>query len=545
MIFIRKLILILLFSSLLLNTTAYEDKESIRKRVSFYKQIENYSNDLISATVDKEKGLYCKAKTFVSNNQKTLEVPMNQAICPHFLFPFKFEIVEMLNNIKNLTNTVGKEQKLSVFVLVYNILYQLYANKKFVKDYIKEKELVQYENLKIQEINNIEDSFPKIILRKSTLEYDHYRLLSMKKLANEAPDELVFIYKSVLYQVTQNDHMEAIFHWISSFDNFKHAYGIVMSRAMTLRLNEYYVLLDLKNNQFKYNEIERKNLDINQYMCKNVGCPCIILFIDLCNHYQPQFTDLRDKRPIVLDTIVGYFQNSATKNYDMGEEINFTYTNDPNNKVLFMNYGFTIPNNIFNLYKLQVMDEVTLNQFQLKLCGELHCFDNASASDTSVIPSIRQYTFKYNSFNENLINYAKVKSLKNKDLEKSSYSSLLKSIKSNAIISDNHEIASWVYYLQILRGDFISSSKASLKDSIKNGQIYRDKRRALEKEWRDEEYQRKSWRDLRHYDLIYDMDISYKRIVLVNILHSENKLIKTIHSDIIGNMKKSILSSIK
>jgi len=46
--------------------------------------------------------------------------------------------------------------------------------------------------------------------------------------------------------------MEAMFHWVSNFETFKHAYGIVMSRGMTLRLTEYYTLVDTKSNQSKY-----------------------------------------------------------------------------------------------------------------------------------------------------------------------------------------------------------------------------------------------------------------------------------------------------
>jgi len=48
--------------------------------------------------------------------------------------------------------------------------------------------------------------------------------------------------------------------------------------------------------------------------------------------------------------------SSATKEYDIGEEISYTYTNDPNNIVMFMHYGFIIPNNIFNLFELKLRD---------------------------------------------------------------------------------------------------------------------------------------------------------------------------------------------
>jgi hypothetical protein len=80
-----------------------------------------------------------------------------------------------------------------------------------------------------------------------------------------------------------------------------------------------------------------------------------------------------------------------------------------------------------------------------------------------------------------------------------------------------------------------------MEDSIKNGQIYRKKRREIEAEWKDEETQRAKWRDLRHFDLIYDLDISFKRIVLDHLVRGEKNLIASLHTSITNNLKAKIL----
>lgn len=531
---------IIIILLLLTNILSYEDNEGRVKRYKFYKDIQKFSNNTMTVGVDPFNGLYCQANEFISNSQKTLKVPKDHAMCPYYIFPFKFEIVEFLNSIKGLTDTIGREQKFSVFVLVYNILYHLYANKEFLKEYIDKNNLIMYQNLEFDVIDNIENSFPKIILGKSTLEPDHFKLLNDKKLSSESSEELGYVFKSVLYRISQHPHMEAMFHWTSNFDHFRHAYGVVMSRGMTLRLNEYYTLVDNKRRQSFYKDYEKKNLEINQRICKATGCPCIVLYIDLCNHYQPKYRDLRDKRPIILDTEVGYFISAATREYDIYEEVSYTYSNDSNNLVMFLHYGFVIPDNIFNSFKLDVNEDIKLSQQQFQLCTELKCFEGVQMTEPSKIPAMKIYTTTFNILNENLINYARIRSLKAGSFNTQN---VLKSIRSNKSISFENELSSWVFYLQQLRKKWNGWNKKQFIESIKNGQIYRNRRRDIEREWRDEESQRAQWRDLRHFDLIYDLDISYKRIILNHLVGSGKKLIKTIHDDIVNNFRSKYVSA--
>ena len=518
-------VLFLLSSFLLVNS--YEDSEGLAKRFNFYQGIKTFSNNTLTVAVDSYNGLYCQAQDYINRGDKTLYVPKNHAMCPYYIFPFKFEIVDILHKIKGIDDSIGKEQKFSVFVLTYNILYQLHADKKQVSDYITKNGITEYMNLEVDTLDDIENSFPKIILGKSTLEEEHFKILAEKQLMSDATHELYYVFSNVLINVIKNKHMEAIYPWVSDFNLFRHAYGIVMSRGMTLRLNEYYVLVDLKNRQSKYTEFEKKNLEINQQICKNTGCPCIVLYIDLCNHYQPIYRDLRDKRPIILDADVDHFINASGRDYDVNEEVNYTYSNDPNNLVLFLHYGFIIPNNLFNVLRIRILDYETLTIEQFNLCKELGCVDSTIKNPSS-LSNQRIIPLQYAKINDNLLNYSKIRSLKTKFNKQS----ILHSIKSKKIISYENEVCAWAFYITSVKKDFEAFSARSLKDSISNSQVYRDKRREIQNEWRDEEKQRNQWRDLRHYDLIYDLDISYKRISLNHLIMANNSLIKFVNQEI-------------
>ena len=67
--------------------------------------------------------------------------------------------------------------------------------------------------------------------------------------------------------------------------------------------------------------------------------------------------------------------------------------------------------------------------------------------------------------------------------------------------------------------------------------VFRYKKRKVESEWMDEESQRNSWRDLRHFELIFDLDISYKRIELNHLIGAQKKIIKIVHEDILNNYR--------
>lgn len=530
--FIFIFIIVCNFSSVV----AYEDSEGLTKRYKFYQGIKTFSNQTMTVAVDSFNGLYCKAQEFISRGERTLYVPKNHAMCPYYIFPFKFEIIEFLHQVKGLNETLGREQKFSVFVLTYNILYQLHADKKFVQEYLEKWDLEMYKNLEVDTLDYIQNSFPKIILGKSTLENEHFKVLAEKQLMSDASNELYNVFSTVLFHILKHPYMEAIYPWASNFDLFRHAYGVVMSRGMTLRLNEYYTLVDLKRKQSKYTSFEKKNLEANQKICKNSGCPCIVLYIDLCNHYQPLNRDLRDKRPIILDTEVDHFINAATRDYDVNEEVSYTYTNDPNNLILFLHYGFVIPDNIFNIQRIKLMDYHTLSVEKFNLCKELSCIDT-TAKDPSGLSNQRIYPLQFGKVNNSLLNFAKIIALK----DNFNKQNILKQIKSGKPISYENEVSAWAYYIQTIRKEWTVSNKNFMKESIFKGQSFRDKRRTIENEWRDEDKQRTQWRDQRHFDLIYDLDISYKRISLNHLVISENALINFVHNDIIENIRSKLL----
>jgi hypothetical protein len=529
--FTKKAILsIIILSLYLVNlSNCFEDKESFQKRLNYSKQISKYSNNTVKVGATLTKGLTCIANDYIEYGQLLMKVPKKYSLCSYYLFPFKYEILSILLDISGLRETIGKEQRLSVYLLSYYILYYMYAPKEEIKNYIKEKKLEQY--YRYEDIDeSLKDIFPTIIPGSGMLDKEHYELLQSFGFPIIKGDELEGIFKYVNQRIYNSEHMEMIFPWTSDFEKFKWAYSIVMSRAFTLRVSEYLTLEGLPENSItlsKYDRWTKKNLEVNKYISPpNVGGPCLIAWMELCNHHEPQHIDLRDKRPIILDTEKGNFLYTVGHPFNPDQEITYTYTNEPSNIVLFLHYGFVISNNIFNTYRLKVEDETMLSLAQFNLCKELKCVD-VNVKDPKHLSKTRYYNALLTITDESLLNYGRVLHL-NKDFDKKI---VLKTLANDQIISFENETKAWIYYYNTLKNN-AKNINFEIQRSLKKCQKYRNKVNKIENDWIDEEISKNEWRRNKSFEDIYLLDVSYKKIITKHLLGSINHVIFNSHTEL-------------
>jgi hypothetical protein len=504
------------------NSNCFEDKESFIKRLNYSRQISKYSNNKVKVGASLKKGLTCIADDYIEYGQQIMKVPKKYSLCSYYLFPFKYEILSILLDISGLRETIGKEQRLSVYLLSYYILYYMYAPKEEIKSYIKEKKLEQY--YRYEDIDeSLQNIFPNIIPGSGMLDKEHYILLQSLGFPTIKGDELEGIFKYVNQRIYNSDHMEMIFPWTSDFEKFKWAYSIVMSRAFTLRFSEFLTLEGLPENSLnlsKFDKWTKKNLEVNKYISpSSIGGPCLIAWMELCNHHQPHNYEQREKRPIILDTEKGNFLYTVGNPFIPDQEITYTYTNEPSNIVLFLHYGFVLSNNIFNTYRLKVEDDTLLSQAQFNLCRELKCVD-VNAKDAKHLSKTRYYNALLSIADENLLNYGRVLHL-SKDFDKKN---ILKLIANNQIISFENETKAWIYYYNTIKNN-AKNNNFEIQRSLKKCQKYRNKVTKIENDWTNEEISKKEWRRNKSFEDIYLLDVSYKKIVTKHMQGSINHVI--------------------
>jgi hypothetical protein len=285
-----KKVLVFLFSLFLLLSFSYcyEDKEFLQKRFDISKQISKYSNNTIKLRVSQSEGISCLANEFIEDNQKLITVPKKFTLCSYYLFPFKYEILSYMLELPGLKDTIKSNQKVSMFLLSYYLLYSLNAPKEKIKNYIKEKKLAKYYNC--DEVDDIlKDYFPKEIPGSAQLSKEHYDLFRSLGYPVPQDDQLERVFTHIKNKILSSEHKDVIITWTDNLRQFKWAYTMIASRCITLSLQSHLILdgIDLSKN---LHPSTKKNYEVNKFISPpNVGAPCLIAFVDLLNHYQPKY----------------------------------------------------------------------------------------------------------------------------------------------------------------------------------------------------------------------------------------------------------------
>lgn len=509
----------------------FEKFEALEKRINFSKHIAQISNNKIKLVASQRNGISCLSNDLLFKGEILMKISKKFSLCSSYLFPFKFEILEILTEITDIKDRLGKDQKVTIYLLTYYLLYFMYAPKQKIRDYILQNKLKEYYNIdEIEE--SLRQNFPEIIPGAGLLDLEHYNLLSSLGYNLRYDLELKEVFEKIRKKIlqSQSDFKEIVYPWVSDYERFKWAYSMVMSRSMTIKF-------------INSNPDKQKNNDVNKLISPpSIGAPCIIGFGDLINHYQPKYVDYRDSIYLSIDSEKDkdYFFFYSPKNLTTGKEILFSYSENPSNTMLLFNYGFIIPNNIFNFYHLKIKDESKLNLSQLGICRELKCFDlglNENAYDQWKLPDVRHYKATQTQIVRNLLNYGKVLFL-DKNFDKKL---VLKTLNSDyeEIISFENEVKAWIYYFNSFKKissekeDFaISTNFTSLENSMKMCQKYRNIVMNIYLNWIDEETKKDTWKRFKIYENIYLLDISYKKIVIRQMLVSINHVIKNTKNEI-------------
>jgi hypothetical protein len=279
-------------------------------------------------------------------------------------------------------------------------------------------------------------------------------------------------------------------------------YSIVMSRTMTLRIPEWYKLEDF-NKKVNKSKAEQLNIKLMNEIAKDTGVPIILLYVDACNHYQPKYGDQRDRRNIFLDTKPGYFISGVNVEYFPGDEVGYTYFNEPTNALLYLHYGFIIRENKYNHIFMPYEKEDYLNQAQVKLCKDLGC--------VGLDRKTKLFKARLHAVDESALNYARVKYL----IDDFDNREIFKKLVNNEIISYDNEMNAWGLYYQVARKMI---RETDLSRSIRKAQKFTNICKGLLAGTEEHTMNK-------HFELIYRLDISYKLILHKQVKAAVNQII--------------------
>ena len=335
------LALLSILLSLIIPINTFDSMTKIEERARFANKLSQISNNKMTYGYSPEQGFSCIAKDFIKANDFLFSVPKSMSISPAYIFPFKFELLELLLEIPQIKATLGKDDTISVFMLVFQLMILKKGPRNNIIRAIEQDNLTDYKNY-FEPDPTIYQMFPEFV--SSYYNYDGSDVEKFAKM--EINFDRIKIIENIFSHIAKR--FEELKHkmWarelrytFKSFQNFQDYYSIIASRAFTLQLQDIAKLEDLKENDSKLTPLQKKNIAINKKFGAN-GISSMISFIDICNHRQPKTFNDRTNHDIIILIKKNSFSHHSGGNYRPGNEILNNYKNKGNSSDLSLNYGF-------------------------------------------------------------------------------------------------------------------------------------------------------------------------------------------------------------
>jgi len=517
------------------NSHSLDSPKEFDIRNRFFSKIQKISNNKLKSDYDQDKGFFCRANDFIKEKEQIMEIPKSMTISPLYLFPFKFEIIQILQEIDIIKNSSNIAHKILYYLFTIEMIILKYSPIKTLKKYIRRHELTDYYDF-FEHDPQLFEAFPRSV---NSLRYffpDSTFILSKMNLGFEELKELAIVYDKFNSFGKQYDFIDAIFVPISNFERFKETYALIMSRGVTITLENFYILEGYNENNPNLSDVIKKNNYANRLIASN-GAPTMVPYFDLCNHKQPESFKEKNSNFLKLDFKKGKFIGLSGNNWRPGDEYTVNYSTNPSTYVLALNYGFILKKNIFDKTDIKVKDLLPLNMDQINLCKEVGCFP-AEANTPSHEFDIRNELINYNQLNENLLNYGRIRTLR----ENFNSKKISQKLKKNRFISNLNELASNIFYFNVINENLnnekdnlleIFNRGSNVKEMIKNSKFNLNIF-----------VQRKNYDELKSREIVYDTAFAIKNILIV---HS-NKILDTIiqrSNSNVQNIKEKYLDKFK
>lgn len=513
---------------------SFDTPVNMEERFRHASKLQKVSNNKIRYGYDQQMGIYCVANDFIKAKEFLYDVPKSMSISPLYIFPFKFEILDILKEIPIIQQSIGRDQTLASYMLLFQVLIYRYAPLNSLKRYIRDHDFSDYYDF-FEPDEEMYESFPKFVPSLYNYGEEDVNLLIKTKLGYTKLKELGIVYEHVNSKLIEKFWAVDLIHAFSDLKVFQETYALVISRTMTINMNEFYLIEGYTENTPGLTPLQKKNIQINKEQAKN-GIPTVISYIDICNHSQPKSFPGRNKNIISITAKKGFFSHFSSSDFKPGEEYVFNYTFNPQTLALSLNYGFTLKKNIFDLTEVTVKDNYTFSMDQINLCREIGCFPTDIRTPGQITKE-RKETISYNQLNENLLNYGRVRALKGKIDNKKLYKKLMQ----DKFFSKSNELSSYIFYFNQIK-DELKSEQNILLEVIHEGSVFKQKLKNVENLYSDEDPESIiNWKKTTVRNLIYETAFHLKYMLVV---HSNKILEKIIqkNNDGIQNIKAKYLN---
>jgi hypothetical protein len=515
--------------------TSFETPKKIQNRFKYFSKLQKISNNKVKIEYDTDRGFYCKANDFIKDKDQLYDVPKSLTLSPFYIFPFKFEFIEILANIEEIKNSKSRDSTLANYLFVFQYLIYRYVPKRTLKEFIKENEYVDYYDY-FEPDPQVINSFPSFVPTLINYSREDVSILSRMNFIFTEIKDIGIIFEKVIG--SKKDFIRRLFAPIFTYNRIREAYAMIKSRHFMFIYDDFYKMEGYTENNPNNSNIIKKNNQANRNMYR-AGFPLLPAYIDLCNHGQSKTFSHSNNNFIKVEVRKDFVEYYSANNWKPGNEILHNYSLNPSTFFLSINYGFVLKKNIYDEIEINVKDNVNFNLDQINLCRDIGCFA-VEVKTRSQILKERKDLINNNRLNENLLNYGRVRQLK----KKFDYKKIYKNLMRRKYISNANEMASYLFYFKVLTENMeyevrnifeIFTEGSIIKNELKNSNF------ALYDE--DKEI-REKWKKLKVTELVFDASFMFKNILILHANTILDKIIKN-SSRSIENIREKYLNKFK
>jgi hypothetical protein len=461
------LILFILFNFTILTIETaqiYEDDYDVAmRRLNFANNhTEKITGGKVIFEYEESKGVYCKANKDLYSSEFTFEITREFIICSFDIFPYMFELKEPLVNYYKNAKQIQGNQTLSYFMYLFslNLMYINFQNKTFIENHLKNIKKDYYIPNISQELKDYMNSLPKASYGVIMFNEEEIELQKILKLNLIQYDETKELHEFIIKYVQENLKSEAeyILPWIQDLYLFKYYSSIIASRSFKVNLFNYEKFINKSISDLPMGKARR---DFISELTPDRYGTCLIPFIDLCNHKNPQDFNLNDKVDFLILSNNNKLSISLNKKFQKNEDYEYSYINYPSNAKLFVAYGFTLENNIVSIAEAKLpIDFDNFPKYKHDLCLKKqyieYPFDQYYQSNMKHINIWALFNKLH--INDKVLNLIRIMLYPNKRFNEKT---IIRRLSKNRMLNYPNEMTSLAYYRQTLKAG-LKSSKLNL-----------------------------------------------------------------------------------
>jgi hypothetical protein len=163
----------------------------ITKLLEYYnKHFNKFTGGKLHLEYNNNKGFQCITDEDIYKRNFIFKIPKEYVVCAFELFPFKFELKEVLQNYFNHKKDFSDikadpNSKIIAYLFAYQLMYMDYSNKTYIEEGLKDNKMKYYITKKTKQVYDYYKSLSREIYSIYMYDKEEFNLMNLLGINND------------------------------------------------------------------------------------------------------------------------------------------------------------------------------------------------------------------------------------------------------------------------------------------------------------------------------------------------------------------------